>query len=1180
MYVEIRKVSSMPVAPYAARTLYLVSGSNGILHVLLTNDDATAIYRSMNTTDISSVVSTTIALLRNSADGLAGLDSSGNLMQVPQTADKWTTAITLAITGLMKGSTSIDGSSSVTIEVDGIHSPIYTYRNGSIIRIDLSDNSYKLYSYTSSGDIDNILHVGDKYVYKKVFNYDVDGNVTSIPRLTYSPQSIPYIPATASYAFTSGSFPSTITYTRAGSVTFTGPNGYEQTANANTPIIDYDYYTLKARGLLIQKPLTNIVKYYNNFTRAVWIKTNMTVASTNFLMSPDNTSYLTLLNTTTAANDNHMVYQNFSASAGDLVMFSLILQNYGYSSAYVLLGPDGVSSGFLNCFVYVDLINGTITNTGSGVVYSDVEKKANNCYLITITGYANLTSSTLNAYIYTANELTSGLMYTGDAARGLLVGGAQVAIGHEIKHTLVPNDTDTVSSSGGDHCLITGSEFINQFGSFGTIILDMSFIGQSAAGTDTMLSLDDGTAANRVQVRRKSNTEMTLFVSQAGITQTYTGIIPSSLNSKIVIAFTSGYIGLWCNSVFIADTYDSTIVPTRLQIGGGVGSTYCSGWVKKLDIFKNMVFNSQMALAYSSYVEPVTPVVDVTTDYSASSLPVTIQGSDYTNNITTKGALLCSFTSSSFTPSVSNCIISIDDTTTKHVIQVSRTTDTEVHIRVRGSLGSIDDYVTITSDMTSKICITWQPGYVAVFINGVLLRKIPGLILRGARIQFAAGIGLSASLGQLNKVMIYKDEIVSDTRAQYLTQWVSEYTEPATPSATKTLTLTSGVAASEISVIRNSGIQSYNSSGYVTTFADNTAAIIRDYPSLVCMGMLVTRATNSTQTYTKDYNSSDWFRSNILSTTINSGLGSDNTLSLTKVVPNTVNTQHYVSRFWVIGHNESATFKLRVKPNELGIIKLEYNLDSTYYIIFNCFIKKLTTIGSGIQSSSFVEEANGVFLITMTTFPISSGKGNLITLYIRDNNYYLSYASNGTDSIYFGELQCSNDSASPIQPMLTSPSNRIYRPNGKALITGSQFTDNLSRTKSAVYCEFDTIAYYSDLQGIISLQSTDERYVAQIVRKSGTVVTAILNTPTITISQDITVASSTITKAFITYMPGYIGFFYNGTLVYEKHEVNMAFDELQLGGGPGIENSYGYIRTVKLYKDTYVTPLAALSLST
>lgn len=122
--LRIYKVNSKPTV-FQPSSLYLVKdGSSGLLYLYLTDNTGSVIYRTHEGSDISNIVNAILNAYKGQPNGLAILDANGlvPLVNLPSismaTADKLTTARTIAISGDASGSAIFDGSGDVTIAIE------------------------------------------------------------------------------------------------------------------------------------------------------------------------------------------------------------------------------------------------------------------------------------------------------------------------------------------------------------------------------------------------------------------------------------------------------------------------------------------------------------------------------------------------------------------------------------------------------------------------------------------------------------------------------------------------------------------------------------------------------------------------------------------------------------------------------------------------------------------------------------------------------------------------------------------------------------------------------------------------------------------------------------------------------------------------------------------------------
>jgi hypothetical protein len=86
-----------------------------------------------------------------------------------------------------------------------------------------------------------------------------------------------------------GTLDSRITFTRSTTGTYYNSSGVLSTAAINAPRFDYNPSTLAPLGLLIEQSSTNLLTYSQDFSNAVWVKTNATVTP-NTVVAPDGTN--------------------------------------------------------------------------------------------------------------------------------------------------------------------------------------------------------------------------------------------------------------------------------------------------------------------------------------------------------------------------------------------------------------------------------------------------------------------------------------------------------------------------------------------------------------------------------------------------------------------------------------------------------------------------------------------------------------------------------------------------------------------------------------------------------------------------------------------------------------------------------------------------------------------------
>lgn len=224
--------------------------------------------------------------------------------------------------------------------------------------------------------------------------------------------------------------------TRASIATYMGKDGYLKTAAVDEMRIEYDAITHECKGLLMERPATNLMLYSQEFTNSNWTVLDATILNSQVL-SPTGTSYAyKLVENTNSAS--HYVRQNFTkttglyhtgsvyAKAGERSVIQLVLTGYttweGYNSGDGSNPPEA----------FFDLSTGTAT-TFNTYATTKIENCGNGWYRCSITLKATATNtSRLNVYLCTGMPSTyddaTVDVYTGDGTSGVYIWGAQVEL--------------------------------------------------------------------------------------------------------------------------------------------------------------------------------------------------------------------------------------------------------------------------------------------------------------------------------------------------------------------------------------------------------------------------------------------------------------------------------------------------------------------------------------------------------------------------------------------------------------------------------------------------------------------------------------------------------------------------------------------------------------------------------
>ena len=248
-----------------------------------------------------------------------------------------------------------------------------------------------------------------------------------------------------------------ITFARASTATYFGPDGIMRTAGVNEPRFDHDPITGQSLGLLIEENRTNLLTYSEDFSQGVWTKHNSSINS-NVITAPDNTSNATKLIENTS-NVQHMVYRNLTSAVNTTYTFSFFAKSAERQYVLASFSGGGLSG---DCVVGVSLIDGSVTTTSNSPENTSVTKLPNGWYRITLTK-TTPSASAFQPRILISRTGSSSQTYQADGTSGIYVWGAQLEAG-AFPTSYIPTTASTVTRSA-DLASMTGTNFSSWYNS-------------------------------------------------------------------------------------------------------------------------------------------------------------------------------------------------------------------------------------------------------------------------------------------------------------------------------------------------------------------------------------------------------------------------------------------------------------------------------------------------------------------------------------------------------------------------------------------------------------------------------------------------------------------------------------------------------------------------------------------
>ena len=179
-------------------------------------------------------------------------------------------------------------------------------------------------------------------------------------------------------------------------------------------------------GVTQAKAEENLLKYSQEFDNGAWAKNGVGI-TTNGGVAPDGSSTAELLVESTSANDNHRVYQTFTAKANATNTFSIYVK-VASGARYAGLRLAVTASNFAHCVF--DLAAGTYS-LGANATAASIVNVGGGWFRLSMTA-TNTVGGTENPVFYISHSATppatdaTGALYTGDGASGFYIWGAQI----------------------------------------------------------------------------------------------------------------------------------------------------------------------------------------------------------------------------------------------------------------------------------------------------------------------------------------------------------------------------------------------------------------------------------------------------------------------------------------------------------------------------------------------------------------------------------------------------------------------------------------------------------------------------------------------------------------------------------------------------------------------------------
>ena len=360
-------------------------------------------------------------------------------------------------------------------------------------------------------------------------------------------------------------------------------DGLIESMAVNVPLLDHSNGLCPS--LLLQPQSTNLITYPLSFDNAYWTKSGATVVSGQSAPSVDNpTSAFKLVEG--SQNEDHLI----KSSTGITVSIGSVTHSYLIKSSgvrYVALFDASVAEG-----VFFDLDLGVVGSDFIGSTdSSSIKLLGNEFYRISIT--VTVTSTASSPRLYLSNN-GSTVTYQGDGTSGVYIFGAQLEQQSFATSLMLPNAEGQTATRFKDEVSKSGlSSEINSVE--GTLFVEMAALGDD--GTNRVITLNDGTSANRVQMYFNTSNQIVGGISAGGSGQaniTHTVDIKSFL--KVAFKYGTNDFALWINGIKVGEDLIGN-APTGLNAlsfdnTGGTLPFY--GKVKNIQVYKTALTDAEL----------------------------------------------------------------------------------------------------------------------------------------------------------------------------------------------------------------------------------------------------------------------------------------------------------------------------------------------------------------------------------------------------------------------------------------------------------------------------------------------------------------------------------------------------------------------------------------------------------
>jgi hypothetical protein len=310
------------------------------------------------------------------------------------------------------------------------------------------------------------------------------------------------------------------------------------------------------RGVLIEGARTNLLLRSQEFDNASWATSSASV-SANATTAPDDTTTADTFTASASAFGN--VFQNITVTTNTAYTVSVFVkQGTSTRSAISFYDVTGVDHQGLVTFDWVSGIPATQSTSGSptNITYQAL---ANGWYRISFTATSDATNTAHRVILYPDRNAGTGTT---------IFWGAQLEAG-SFPSSYIPTTSSSATRAGSEYLTATTSGLDSAVSMWSEIEF-----GATTSAVQTIAQFDDGTANNRLILRRNAsgNAEMELITGGASQGIVTGGAMANNTTHKIACSATANALRLSLNGTSATPDTVATM-PTGLaniRVGAGI----------------------------------------------------------------------------------------------------------------------------------------------------------------------------------------------------------------------------------------------------------------------------------------------------------------------------------------------------------------------------------------------------------------------------------------------------------------------------------------------------------------------------------------------------------------------------------------------------------------------------------